>query len=74
MRNKKIKKEYHQKRSLLGKYDFYKAKHKKLPVSKEEYQNLKDEILILESRYPSIKKINEWTREVILKYPPINLN
>ena len=59
MRNKKIKKEYHQKRSLLGKYDFYNAKHKKLPVSKEEYQNLKDEILILESRYPSIKKMGD---------------
>ena len=56
MRNKKIKNEYNKKINLLTKYDFYKAKHKKFPVSDEEYQNLKDEILILESRYPSIKK------------------
>ena len=59
MRNKKIKNDYHKKRQLLTSYDFYKAKHKKLPVSKEEYQNLLDEILILESRYPSIKKIGD---------------
>ena len=59
MRNKKIKNDYHKKRQLLTSYDFYKAKHKKLPVSKEEYQNLLDEILILESRYPSIKKMGD---------------
>ena len=59
MRNKKTKSDYHKKRQLLTSYDFYKAKHKKLPVSKEEYQNLLDEILILESRYPSIKKMGD---------------
>ena len=59
MRNKKTKSDYHKKRQLLTSYDFYKAKHKKLPVSEEEYQELKDEILILESRYPSIKKMGD---------------
>ena len=38
MRNKKTKSDYHKKRQLLTSYDFYKAKHKKLPVSEEEYQ------------------------------------
>tara|TARA_B100001027_G_C16196655_1_gene298672 strand:+ start:61 stop:819 length:759 start_codon:yes stop_codon:yes gene_type:complete len=59
MRNKKLKNDYHKKRQLLLSYDFYKTKHKKLPVSEEEYQELKDEILILENRYPSIKKIGD---------------
>ena len=57
MRNKKIKNDYLKKRKLLTSYDIYKAEHKKLPISKDEYQNLKDEILILESRHPSIKEI-----------------
>ncbi len=35
------------------------SKYKKLPVSKDEYQNLKDEILILESRHPSIKEMGD---------------
>ena len=59
MRNKKTKSDYHKKRQLLTSYDFFKAKHKKFPVSEEEYQELKDEILILESRYPSIKKMGD---------------
>ena len=59
MRNKKLKSDYHKKRELLTSYDLYKAQNKKLPVSKEKYQELKDEILILESRYPSIKKIGD---------------
>ena len=59
MRNKKIKNNYLKKRQLLTSYDFYKAKHKKLPVSKDEYQTLKDDILILENLYPSIKKMGD---------------
>ena len=59
MRNKKIKTDYLKKRELLNSYNFYKAEHKKFPVSEEEYQELKDEILILESRYPSIKKMGD---------------
>ena len=59
MRNKKIKNEYLKKRELLTSYDIYRAKHKKLPVSKDEYQNLKEEILILESRNPSIKEMGD---------------
>ena len=70
MRNKKTKKDYHKKRQLLTSYDFYKAKHKKLPVSEEEYQELKDEILILESRYPSIKKMgDDLVIRATLNYP-----
>ena len=70
MRNKKTKNEYHKKRQLLTSYDFYKAKHKKLPVSEEEYQELKDEILILESRYPSIKKMgDDLVIRATLNYP-----
>ncbi len=70
MRNKKTKSDYHKKRQLLTSYDFYKAKHKKLPVSKEEYQELKDEILILESRYPSIKKMgDDLVIRATLNYP-----
>ena len=57
MRNKKIKNEFDKKINLLAQYDLFKAKHKKLPVSDEKYQDLKDEILILKSRYPSIKKL-----------------
>ena len=70
MRNKKIKNEYLKKRQLLTSYDIYQAKNKKLPVSKDDYQNLKDEILILESRHPSIKEMGD--NLVIrgeLKYP-----
>ena len=70
MRNKKVKNEYLKKRQLLTSYDIYQAKHKKLPVSKDDYQNLKDEILILESRHPSIKEMGD--NLVIrgeLKYP-----
>ncbi len=59
MRNKKLKSDYYKKRQLLASYDFYEVKHKKLPVNQEEYQQLKDEILILESRYPSIKKMGD---------------
>ena len=59
MRNKKIKNDYLKKRQLLTSYDIYKAEHKKLPVSEEEFQNLKDEILILESRHPSIKEMGD---------------
>ena len=59
MRNKKIKNNYLKKRQLLTSYDLYKAKHKKLPVSKDEYQTLKDDILILENLYPSIKKMGD---------------
>ena len=59
MRNKKIKNDYLKKRQLLTSYDIYKAEHKKLPISEEEYQNLKDEILILESRHPSIKEMGD---------------
>ena len=59
MRNKKIKNEYLKKRQLLTSYDIYKAEHKKLPINEEEYQNLKDEILILESRHPSIKEMGD---------------
>ena len=70
MRNKKLKNEYHKKRQLLLSYDLYKAKNKKLPVSKVEYQELKDEILILESRYPSIKKIgDDLVIRATLNYP-----
>ena len=70
MRNKKTKSDYHKKRQLLTSYDFYKAKHKKLPVSKEDYQELKDEILILESRYPSIKKMgDDLVIRATLNYP-----
>jgi len=70
MRNKKTKSDYHKKRQLLTSYDFYKAKHKKLPVSEEEYQELKDEILILESRYPSIKKMgDDLVIRATLNYP-----
>ena len=70
MRNKKIKNEYLKKRQLLTSYDIYQAKHKKLPVSKNEYQNLKDEILILESRHPSIKEMgDELVIRGELKYP-----
>ena len=58
-RNKKTKVEYQRKINLLLKCDMYKADNKKLPISEKEYQDLKDEILILESRYPSIKKIAE---------------
>ena len=56
MRNKKVKKEFDKKINLLARYDLYKKKNNKLPVSDEEYQDLKDEILILKSRYPSIEK------------------
>ena len=59
MRNKKIKNDYLKKRQLLNSYDIYQAEHKKLPITKEEYQNLKDEILILESRHPSIKEMGD---------------
>ena len=59
MRNKKIKNNNLKKRQLLTSYDFYKAKHKKLPVNKDEYQTLKDDILILENLYPSIKKMGD---------------
>jgi len=70
MRNKKTKSDYYKKRQLLTSYDFYKAKHKKLPVSEEEYQELKDEILILESRYPSIKKMgDDLVIRATLNYP-----
>ena len=70
MRNKKLKNEYHKKRQLLLSHDLYKAKNKKLPVSKVEYQELKDEILILESRYPSIKKIgDDLVIRATLNYP-----
>lgn len=70
MRNKKIKNEYLKKRQLLTSYDIYQAKHKKLPVSKDDYQNLKDEILILESRHPSIKEMgDELVIRGELKYP-----
>ena len=58
-RNKKTKVEYQRKINLLLKCDMYKADNKKPPISEKEYQDLKDEILILESRYPSIKKIAE---------------
>ena len=58
-RNKKTKVEYQRKINLLLKCDMYKADNKKLPISEKKYQDLKDEILILESRYPSIKKIAE---------------
>ena len=58
-RNKKVKIDYQRKANLIAKYEVYKAEHKKLPVSEEEYQDLKDELLILESRYPSIKKMAE---------------
>ena len=58
-RNKKTKVQYQKKINLLLKLDMYKEDNKKLPISEKEYQDLKDEILILESRYPSIKKIAE---------------
>ena len=65
-RNKKVKIDYQRKANLIAKYEVYKAEHKKLPVSEEEYQDLKDELLILESRYPSIKKMAE---NLILNMP-----
>ena len=72
MRNKKTKSDYHKKRQLLTSYEFYKAKHKKLPVSKDEYQTLKDDILILENLYPSIKKISTtvspWISQTLKSY------
>ena len=45
MRNKKIKNEYLKKRQLLISYEIYQAENKKLPISKDDYQNLKDEII-----------------------------
>ena len=64
-RNKKVKIDYQRKANLIAKYEVYKAKHKKLPVSDEKYQDLKDEILILKSRYPSIKKLAD---NLVLRY------
>lgn len=70
MRNKKIKNEFDKKINLLAQYDLFKAKHKKLPVSDEKYQDLKDEILILKSRYPSIKKLaDNLVLRATLNYP-----
>mgnify|MGYP001239469406 CR=1 FL=1 len=58
-RNKKIKNDYYKKINLLARCDLYFKNNNKLPVSEDEYQHLKDEILILENRYPSIKKLSK---------------
>lgn len=58
-RNKKTKNEYLKKRNLLEKYNIYFHNNDEYPVSKEEYNNLKQEILDLEKKYPSIKEMGE---------------
>ena len=80
-RNKKIKNDYYKKINLLARYDLYfKNNNNKLPVSEDEYQDLKDEILILETRYPSIKKLSKSfrvyksTKEIKLRLQSLKVN